>query len=331
MRKHQLLFGAGLLAAASFAHALGMPAQDTVTGVKDHPLLSRFDGARLVGHEAKEYIDVQLVAGKVIDDGKRSPEKWLPLEGRYTRLAYNYPQERSSLEVMRNYEAALKQAGLTMLYACAKETCGKQFGGLMLERVGTKIFPDTSYWSAFNYGRYSTRYVLAQGTRPDGSTVHAAVYVVDPVDKQNGGVYIELVESRAMEAGKVSANLSAETMAKRIADDGKVAVYGVYFDTGKADVKPESKAALDEMAKLLKSQPALNVYIVGHTDSQGSLAANADLSQRRAEMVVKALEANHKIEAKRLLPRGVASLAPVASNDSDAGREKNRRVELVKQ
>ena len=330
MKKHKLL-AAVVLTAASLAHA-AMPTQDTVKGGgTDHPLLSRFEGSKLVGHEAKEYIDVQLVAGKVPDDGKRRPEKWLPLEGRYTRLAYNYPQERSSLEVMRNYDAALKEAGMTVVYSCAKETCGAEFGAHMLERVGTKLFPDTSSWEPFNHGRKSERYVLAQGTRPDGSTVHAAIYVVDPVDTKNGGVYLELVESRKMETGKVSADLSAETMAKSIASEGKVAIYGVYFDTGKFEVKPQSTPALDEMAKLLKSQPQLKVYIVGHTDSQGSLASNTELSQRRAEMVAKALEANYKIDAKRLLPKGVASLVPVASNDGEPGREKNRRVELVKQ
>ena len=76
---------------------------------------------------------------------------------------------------------------------------------------------------------------------------------------------------------------------------------------------------------------------VGHTvrlietDTQGTLAGNLDLSQRRAEAVVRALEAQHKVDPKRLVAKGVASLAPVATNDSDAGRERNRRVELVKQ
>jgi len=317
----------------TLAGAVGaaMPTQDTVKGVKDHPLLSRFDGAKLVGHDLKAFTEVSLVAGPVPDDGRRKPEKSVPAEGRWTRLAYNFAPERSSVEVMRNYEAALKQAGMTVVYACAKETCGPQFGAMMLERIGTKIFPDTTYWSAFNYGRLSERYLLAKGTRPDGSVVHAAVYVVDPEQQQNGGVYLELVEATSLESGKVSANLSAETMAKGIATDGKVAVYGVYFDTGKWDVKPESKAALDEMAKLLKNQPALKVYIVGHTDSQGELAGNLPLSQRRAEAVAKALEVQYNVDPKRLLPKGVASLAPVASNDGEAGREKNRRVELVKQ
>jgi len=330
MKKHTPWIGAALLVAAGTTLA-AMPAQDTVKGVKDHPLLSRFEGSKLVGYETRAYTDVKLVMGQVVDNGARTPEKWLPLEGRYTRLAYNYPAQRGSIEVMRNYEAALKQAGMTVLYACAKDTCGAEFGAMMLERIGTKIFPDTAYWSAFNYGRLSERYLLAKGARPDGSTVHVAVYVVDPVEQQNGGVHVEVVENEKMESGKVIASLSAETMAKGIATDGKVAVYGVYFDTGKWDVKPQSAPALDEMAKLLKNQPALKVYIVGHTDSQGALAGNLDLSQRRADAVVKALEVQYKVDPKRLLPKGVASLAPVATNDSDAGREKNRRVELVKQ
>ena len=83
----------------------------------------------------------------------------------------------------------------------------------------------------------------------------------------------------------------------------------MYFDTDKAEVKPESKAALDEMGKLLKANPNLKVYVVGHTDNQGTLARNLDLSQKRADAVVKALEADYKIAAARLSPRGVASLA----------------------
>jgi OmpA-OmpF porin, OOP family len=111
--------------------------------------------------------------------------------------------------------------------------------------------------------------------------------------------------------------------------DGKIALYGLFFDTGKAEVKAESKPQLDEMAKLLQGQPALKVYIVGHTDSQGGLEANLALSQQRAQAVVAALAGAYKVDAKRLQARGVASLAPVASNANDAGRARNRRVELV--
>jgi len=306
------------------AAAADMPSLDTVKGAKDHPLLSRFEGARLVGYDRKEYEEATLPAGKRTGtkNDKAVFDKTVALEGRYTRIAYNYPRNRSSLEVMRNYQAALDKAGLKTLFACAKEACGQNFGEYWLDdRLGNNFVQGSSeYWSPFNYGRDDERYVLAAGKRPDGS-----------VDNNNGGVYLEIVEGKDMDKGKVSASLTAADMAKTIASEGKVAVYGVLFDTDKSDVKPESKDALAQMAKLLQQDPRLKVYIVGHTDNQGALARNLDLSQRRAEAVAKALAADYKVDPKRLSAKGVASYAPVASNDAEAGREKNRRVELVKQ
>ncbi|MBF6907360.1 OmpA family protein, partial [Acinetobacter baumannii] len=165
------------------------------------------------------------------------------------------------------------------------------------------------------------RYLLASGTRTDGTPVHVGVFVFEPVQNKDGGVYLEFVEGKPMEGGKVSATLNAADLAKGIANEGKVAVYGVYFDTGKAEVKPESKPALDEMAKMLKQDPKLKVFVVGHTDNQGELAGNLALSQKRAEAVVKALAEGYKIDARRLSAKGTASYAPVASNRSEEGRQ----------
>lgn len=234
---------------------------------------------------------------------------------------------------MRNYQAALQKAGLKTIYECAKDACGPIFGDQMLQRINDdfKIEDTSKYWEPFNHGRLEPRYLLAKGARADGSQAFAMIYVVPPVDGRNGGVYLEIVEPKPMETGKVSANLNADDMAKGLASEGKIAVYGIYFDTDKAEIKPESKETLAEMAKLLQKDTALKVYIVGHTDNQGALARNVELSQKRAEAVVKALGADYKIDAKRLAAKGVASFAPVATNDSDAGRAKNRRVELVKQ
>jgi outer membrane protein OmpA-like peptidoglycan-associated protein len=234
---------------------------------------------------------------------------------------------------MRNYQAALEKAGLKPVFSCAKETCGGNFGEFWLDkRLGNNFIQGSSdYHSPFNYGRMEPRYLLAKGVTRDGMLVHVAVYATAPVEGKNGGVYLEIVEAKEMEGGKVSANLDAAGMAKGIAAEGKVAVYGVYFDTGKADVKPESKAALAEMAKLLQQDAQLKVYVVGHTDNQGAIAQNVELSQKRADAVIKALAADYKVDAKRLSAKGVASYAPVASNDADAGRQLNRRVELVKQ
>lgn len=94
-------------------------------------------------------------------------------------------------------------------------------------------------------------------------------------------------------------------------------------------MKPESKAALDEIAKLLKLDPSLKLHVVGHTDNQGGLEPNFALSKARAQAVSNALQKDYSIAAARLSANGVSSLAPVASNADDAGRAKNRRVELV--
>jgi outer membrane protein OmpA-like peptidoglycan-associated protein len=142
------------------------------------------------------------------------------------------------------------------------------------------------------------------------------------------GYMLVIVEKQAM-TQEVAA--SAEVFQSGLRTTGHVEVPGIYFDTGKAELKPESDAAVAEVAKLLKADPALKVYVVGHTDNVASLELNAKLSQARAEAVVQALVARHGIAQARLTGRGVGPLAPVASNDSDEGRAKNRRVELVKQ
>jgi len=123
----------------------------------------------------------------------------------------------------------------------------------------------------------------------------------------------------------------AAAMGNDLKTAGHIALYGIYFDTSKSEVKPESKPALEEIAKLLKQDPGLKLKVVGHTDGTGSQENNMKLSQTRGEAVVKALVTQHSIAASRLKGYGVGPLAPVASNDTEDGRAKNRRVELVKE
>ena len=139
---------------------------------------------------------------------------------------------------------------------------------------------------------------------------------------------LSIIEKQAM-AQEIVAN--AEAFRNDLRATGHAAVYGIYFDTGKAALKPASEAAIAEIAKLLKADAALKLHVVGHTDNVGALDANIKLSQARAEAVVQALTGKHGIAAARLKSAGVASLAPVSSNDTEEGRAKNRRVELVKQ
>jgi flagellar motor protein MotB len=143
-----------------------------------------------------------------------------------------------------------------------------------------------------------------------------------------GGYGLFIVQKQGMAQDIVA---DAAAMNSDINATGHVAVYGIYFDSGKSLIKPESAQAIGEIAKLLKDQPALKLFVVGHTDNQGTVDGNIKLAQDRAEAVLKALAGEQGIAAARLRAFGCGQFAPVASNDTDEGRAKNRRVELVKQ
>jgi OOP family OmpA-OmpF porin len=144
----------------------------------------------------------------------------------------------------------------------------------------------------------------------------------------NGTYSIYLIEKQVMGQDVVA---DASSMANSIKETGKVAVYGIYFDTGKATLKPESQSTLKEIAKLLNSDTALKLYVVGHTDNTGLFDANIKLSMDRAISVVNAMISQFSVNAGRLKAYGDGPTAPVASNDSEEGKAQNRRVELVKQ
>lgn len=138
-----------------------------------------------------------------------------------------------------------------------------------------------------------------------------------------------VVESKPMDTGLVT--VAANTLDQNLINTGKAVIYGVYFDFDKADIKPESKPQLDQIAQLMNDHADLKLTITGHTDNQGSGDNNLKLSQRRADAIVTALVGNYAVMSNRLSAQGMGASSPVASNDTDEGRAKNRRVELIKQ
>jgi OmpA-OmpF porin, OOP family len=143
-----------------------------------------------------------------------------------------------------------------------------------------------------------------------------------------GKYWLSIVQKKDMAQDVV---VDAAAMGNDINATGHAAVYGIYFDSGQSLIKPESAGAIAEIAKLMKGQPALKLFVVGHTDNQGGAETNVKLSQERGEAVLQALVREHGIPASRLRSWGCGLFAPIASNDSEEGRAKNRRVELVKQ
>ena len=144
----------------------------------------------------------------------------------------------------------------------------------------------------------------------------------------SGSYGIHLVEKQAMNQDVVA---DANSLAKSIKESGKVAVYGIYFDTGKSTLKSESQPTLQEISKLLKTDPNLKLYVVGHTDNTGIFEPNMKLSMDRASSVVNALVSQFSVNATSLRACGDGPTSPVASNDTEEGKALNRRVELVKQ
>jgi OmpA-OmpF porin, OOP family len=144
----------------------------------------------------------------------------------------------------------------------------------------------------------------------------------------NGQCSINIIEKQAMKQDVIA---DANSMMSAIKETGKVALYGIYFDTGKSVLKPESQSTLEEISKLLKSDPALKLYVVGHTDNIGIFESNILLSTERALAVVNALVTKFSVSPERLRAFGDGPTCPVANNDKEEGRALNRRVELVKQ
>ena len=162
-------------------------------------------------------------------------------------------------------------------------------------------------WGA-GFNTEKNRYLLVQ-RRVTGSDVYALVYVIDDDNSNPIVAYQEIVEIKPMEGGQVTV-LDASAMKRGLETEGRVAVYGIYFDMAKSHIKPTSKPSLDEMANLLNSNPAFRVYIVGHTDNIGTPATNLDLSQRRADAGVNALVNSYKVN--RLHPCHPTLTRPVA-------------------
>lgn len=324
---------AGLL---SQAPTLALAAGTDVRGGQDHPLVTRFAGSRLVGYFHRDWEQTQFPLGNETDSDERL-KKAVSVEGVVTRLFYLSPVGKTPLEVHRNYQQAFAKAGLKVKWSC-ELNCGTvsfrwHFGpvsnGATWVEDNLKSARADRRWNMSDIvglddgrGFYGT---ISQG----GRDVHVWVYtsIAGYEEVNASGTVIEIAEPKPMETGQVA--VDANAMGKGIAAEGRIALYGIYFDTGKATLKPESDAQLAEMAKLLSAQPQLNVYVVGHTDTQGALDANLLLSKQRAEAVRDALVARYKVASARIAPQGVGPLSPVATNANDAGRAKNRRVELV--
>ena len=319
---------AGLALAVSLIPLSAACAED-IEGSKDHPLAGRYQDSSIVFYKSSDFDEAALLQaphdyGAALDknDTKdRSGPEWLKVEGRTTWIRYEIPQGRSSLEVIRNYETALKSGGFKVVFACADKACleGKLQDNYL---IGEQLDPGNGVSTAY---ADHARHLLAKLDRPEG-TVYASI--VSGEDKEQVVAFVTVVETKPMQGDQIAV-VKAEAMQSAIDSGGSINLYGIQFDSGEDTLRPDSKPTLDEIARLLAAKPALRLTIVGHTDNVGTESYNLDLSNRRAARVVAELTSAHGIEASRLTAEGAGMGRPVATNDTDDGRAKNRRVELV--
>lgn len=292
-KKIAAVLAAALTVSMGIAQAQA-PTKDHPECRQPNPVFDKFPGSFTTSCERSSFakLDIRQAKNAAAPEGDYVE---VPKEGEYWLfrdeiVPKGQNPNPSRLEVFRNFATALKQAGGTLV--SANEDRGFYY---RIER------PSGEYWG----------YVGCSGGAERGGCA---------------GVTQRIVRVAAM---KQSVVVSADQISKSLDEAGKVVLYGIYFDTDKAIVKPESEPTLKEMAKFLKISGSAKVYIVGHTDSQGPLDRNQRLSRERAAAIVKALAGSHGIPTERMTPEGVGPLAPVAANRAEAGRAKNRRVEMV--
>jgi len=214
------------------------------------------------------------------------------VKGQYWRLNYKYYKENEEVD---------KSVSALETIENFKEAAIERNGSILTERDHELIF-----------------------TLPmsDGGKIWTHVYC----NGWSGYYQLFIVEEKGF---KKTLTFGAEEIKKQLDEKGHVAIYGILFDLDKASLKPESEKPLREIVKLMQKYPGLKLELQGHTDNQGSAAYNLELSQRRAE-TVKAYLVASRINDYRLLAKGYGLSKPVASNNTEEGRAKNRRVELVK-
>lgn len=283
-----------------------------------------YPGSKIYQNTNKAYVnDFYLLLSKPVEkNGVATVEKTQKMEGALQKVVYQHRVADSEIQIFESYKQALLKEGYILDFVCPNG-CVVEKGRLQwFDLIKKYQADDNSILPISNYGYLSAHkgnvYVAAlSGAGPSGEGPTSVVSVITK----------KALDSTGVEVNKDY--VSAADIGKKLQQDGKIALYGVYFDTGKAEVKPQSARVLNEVAQFLKANPKIKLYVVGHTDDVGDYKANMDLSDKRAAAVVADLLGRSGSNAARLIAKGVGPLVPVSTNKNEAGKQLNRRVELI--
>jgi outer membrane protein OmpA-like peptidoglycan-associated protein len=265
------------------------------------------------------------------------------IAGRWIRLTLinNHGDERySELMGFRGYGSS---AGAAEAIAPITGTYRTSYGDFHVRQQGTAITGCYEDHEGLFDGTLEGRVAKLTWTENKGTSHGPAFFVFSPDGKSFRGYWWYDSDKGKQPAGdwegtRISDSVggcphwsgSVEGQLKKdLAASGRARLYGILFDTDSARIRPESKPTLDEVVRLLSSEPKWSLTIEGHTDATGTASHNQTLSEQRASSVKEYL-VEKGIDAKRLTAVGFGQSKPVADNATELGRAQNRRVELVR-
>lgn len=246
------------------------------------------------------------------------------VEGHVLRRTWQLRGDATALQVLDPLRQQLVAQGYEILFQCAAQQCG----GFDF-RFGIEVVPAPDM--VVNLSDY---HFLSAARPQDGDADLPVASLL--VSRSGSASYVQLIEVTSVEQAPLEltttepvAPLVSISLDELLLQQGHAVLEGVVFNTGDARLGQDAIASLDDLAQFLVSQPQARILIVGHTDTVGTLSNNVDLSLRRAGAVKDAMITGHGIDAARVEVAGAGYMAPIASNLTAAGRESNRRVEVV--
>ena len=308
-----------ILAVIALMFSTNIFAQGTsdIDGAKDYPLVSRFQGSFIAWNQVKNFDRYYMLSLK---DNKLDKYE---IDGKITRIQYESQKEHSVFEIYNSYENALKNAGFKILLTLDKTNCGVnlqeqlyngEFNGLNALTDRESIKP------SYRDGEFT---YLSAKKKINGKDIYVVVFISNwdyPM------ITFDAIEVQSMDKGLVS----VKDLETDISQNGHIAIYDIHFDTGKSIIKAESSEALKNISEYLNAHKDEKFLIVGHTDNSGDFDANLKLSMERAQAVMNELVSKYSVNAEQLKAYGVGQASPIATNSTDEGKAKNRRVEIVK-
>ncbi|MBW2569277.1 MAG: OmpA family protein [Deltaproteobacteria bacterium] len=287
-----------------------------IEGSKDYPMVSRFQGSVIQWYQQINFDRYFILS---LHDHKISNYE---VDGKITRIQYSAGKEHSVFEIYKSYENSLKKTGFEILTTLDDRNCGVN----LQERLYNDEFHGLNKLprAAANPGDDKFAYLAAK-KKINNKDIYIVVYTAD----ERGDLLItfDAIEVQGMEDDLVT----VKSLDENITANGHIAIYDILFDTGKSKIKSGSSVALRAVAEYLKAHASKKFLIVGHSDNVGNFDTNIKLSKERAKAVMSELITKYNVKPEQLNAYGDGSTAPVASNSTDAGRTKNRRVEVVEQ